>query len=63
VQRLNAVVPGRWRQQFQAIPGELTGGERRRLYLACRLIVTLPPSKSAVRTSTPSTGTSSTEDR
>jgi hypothetical protein len=42
VQRLNAVVPGRWRQQFHAIPGELAGGEKRRLYLACRLLVTLP---------------------
>jgi hypothetical protein len=42
VQRLNAVVPGRWRQQFHAIPGELIGGEKRRLYLACRLSVTLP---------------------
>jgi hypothetical protein len=42
VQRLNAVVPGRWRQQFHVIPGELAGGEKRRLHLACRLIVTLP---------------------
>jgi hypothetical protein len=42
VQRLNEVVPGRWRQQFHGIPGELSGGEKRRLYLACRLIVTLP---------------------
>jgi hypothetical protein len=42
VQRLNAVVPGRWRQQFHAIPGELAGGEKRMLYLSYRLIVTLP---------------------
>ncbi len=39
IQRLNAVVPGRWRQEFRLIdppPGA------KRLYLACRLIVTLP---------------------
>jgi hypothetical protein len=39
IQRLNAVVPGRWRQEFRLIdppPGS------KRLYLACRLIVTLP---------------------
>ena len=39
LQRLNAVVPGRWRQEFRALeppPGA------RRLYMACRLIVTLP---------------------
>jgi hypothetical protein len=40
-QRLNAVVPGRWRQQFAPVPAELTAGSRR-LYLACRLTVTLP---------------------
>jgi hypothetical protein len=34
-------VPGRWRQQFHVVPGELAGGEKRRLYLCCRLIVTL----------------------
>jgi len=42
IQRLNAVVPGRWRQQFQAIPGELVPAGARRVYLACRLTVTLP---------------------
>jgi hypothetical protein len=42
VQRLNAVVPGRWHQQFQSIPAELVPAGTRRIYLACRLIVTLP---------------------
>jgi hypothetical protein len=42
VQRLNAVVPGRWRQQFQPVSAELVPGGTRRIYLACRLIVTLP---------------------
>src|SRR3954453_10380876 len=48
VQRLNCVAPGRWRQQFAAIPPELhptQAGEGRaahRRYLACRLTVTLP---------------------
>jgi hypothetical protein len=39
LQRLNAVVPGRWRQEFKPIdppPGS------KRLYMACRLIITLP---------------------
>jgi hypothetical protein len=39
LQRLNAVVPGRWRQEFRLLdppPGA------KRLYMACRLIVTLP---------------------
>ena len=39
LQRLNAVVPGRWRQEFRVLdppPGA------KRLYMACRLIVTLP---------------------
>src|SRR5947209_15120204 len=39
LQRLNAVVPGRWRQEFRLLdppPGA------RRQYMACRLIVTLP---------------------
>ena len=42
IQRLNAVVPGRWRQEFRLIdppPGA------KRLYMACRLIVTLPVSE------------------
>ena len=42
IQRLNAVVPGRWRQQFQTIPAEFAPAGSRRVYLACRLIVTLP---------------------
>jgi hypothetical protein len=42
VQRLNAVVPGRWHQQFQSVPAELVPAGTRRIYLACRLIVTLP---------------------
>jgi hypothetical protein len=42
VQRLNAVVPGRWHQQFQPVPAELVPAGTRRIYLACRLIVTLP---------------------
>ncbi|HEY5389110.1 MAG TPA: hypothetical protein VIJ83_01040 [Solirubrobacteraceae bacterium] len=42
VQRLNAVVPGRWRQQFPSVPAELVPGGTRKVYLACRLIVTLP---------------------
>src|SRR5579862_4047451 len=39
LQRLNAVVPGRWRQEFRLIdqpPGS------KQLYMNCRLIVTLP---------------------
>jgi hypothetical protein len=42
LQRLNAVVPGQWRQEFTLIdppPGS------KRLYMACRLIVTLPMSE------------------
>jgi hypothetical protein len=35
-------VPGRWRQQFQPVPAELVPAGTRRIYLACRLIVTLP---------------------
>jgi len=42
VQRLNAVVPGRWRQQFESVPAELVPAGTRRIYLACRLIVALP---------------------
>ena len=47
VQRLNHVVPGRWRQQFTPVPAELTpsadnGRGPSRLYLACRLTITLP---------------------
>lgn len=47
VQRLNCVVPGHWRMSFSALDGDLLaatadGQSRRRLYLACRLHVTLP---------------------
>jgi hypothetical protein len=42
VQRLNAAVPGRWRQQFQSIPADFVPAGSRRVHLACRLIVTLP---------------------
>src|SRR5690242_11265609 len=56
IQRLNAVVPGRWRQQFQTLPAEFTPAGSRRVYLACRLIVTLPVEEAA-RTSRRSTRT------
>src|SRR5215207_1517676 len=51
VQRLNCVVPGRWRMEFGALDGELLAAgadsdRRHRLYLACRLIVTLPAKPS-----------------
>src|SRR3954452_7892859 len=47
LQRLNCVVPGRWRMSFTALDGDLLaasadGQTRRRLYLVCRLHVTLP---------------------
>jgi hypothetical protein len=45
VQRLNHVVPGRWQQQFTPVPAELTLTSERgpsRLYIACRLTITLP---------------------
>jgi hypothetical protein len=42
IQRLNAVVPGRWRQQFQSVPAEFIPAGSRRIYLACRLTITLP---------------------
>ena len=42
VQRLNAAVPGHWRQHFQTIPPEFVPTGSRRVYLACRLVVTLP---------------------
>jgi hypothetical protein len=44
IQRLNAVIPGRWRQEFRLLdppPGA------KKLYMACRLIVTLPISEDA----------------
>lgn len=47
VQRLNCVAPGAWRMSFAALDGDLLaaaadGQTRRRLYLTCRLHVTLP---------------------
>jgi hypothetical protein len=42
VQRLNHVVPGRWQQQFTPIPSDLAPAGGKRLYLACRLTITLP---------------------
>jgi hypothetical protein len=42
VQRLNAAVPGHWRQHLQTIPPEFVPTGSRRVYLACRLVVTLP---------------------
>ena len=44
LQRLNAVAPGRWRQEFKLLeppPGS------KRLYMACRLIITLPITEEA----------------
>ena len=54
VQRLNAVVPGRWRQEFQLL--DPPAGAKKR-YMACRLIITLP-GRPAAATSRPSTRTS-----
>src|SRR3954447_14590831 len=47
LQRLNCVVPGRWHMTFAPVEGDLLaaaadGQPRRKLYLACRLHVTLP---------------------
>src|SRR3954452_6142859 len=42
VQRLNAVVPGRWRHEFAPVSRELLPPGGKKLYLACRLIVPLP---------------------
>ena len=42
VQRLNHVVPGRWRQEFARVPNELVPANTKKLYLACRLTITLP---------------------
>src|SRR3954462_15761906 len=47
LQRLNCVVPGRWRMTFTGLDGALLaaaadGQSRRKLYLACRLQVRLP---------------------
>src|SRR4051812_8483132 len=47
LQRLNCVVPGRWRMSFTGLDGDLLaaaadGQARRRLYLTCHLHVTLP---------------------
>src|SRR3954470_12592067 len=41
VHRLNAVLPGRWRQQFTPVTPELiASNQSRKLYIACRLTVT-----------------------
>ena len=48
VQRLNHVVPGRWRQEFTPVAPELLAGGQKRLYLACRLIITLPTETGGV---------------
>ena len=45
IQRLNAVVPGRWRQEFRHVEVSATAGKK--LYLACRLISTLPVLEAA----------------
>src|SRR4051794_21772414 len=47
LQRLNCVVPGRWGMTFNGVESDLLaaaadGQDRRKLYLACRLHVTLP---------------------
>src|SRR3954471_21606477 len=47
LQRLNRVVPGRWRMSFAALDGAVLAAAadaqpRRKLYLTCRLHVTLP---------------------
>jgi hypothetical protein len=42
VQRLNHVVPGRWRQEFTPVAEGLAPGGGKKLYLACRLIISLP---------------------
>jgi len=39
IQRLNAVVPGRWRMEFKLL--QASGAARKR-YMNCRLIITLP---------------------
>ncbi len=39
MQRLNAVVPGRWRQEFRLL--QAAGGAKKR-YMTCKLIITLP---------------------
>jgi len=39
LQRLNAVVPGRWRMEFKLLQAS-TGAKKR--YMTCRLIITLP---------------------
>ena len=41
LQRLNTIVPGRWRQEFRPVAGELVPANAKKLYLACRLTITL----------------------
>ena len=45
VERLNAVVPGRWRQEFQLVKAAAGASKR---YMTCRLIITLPVSHRGV---------------
>ena len=41
-QRLNHVVPGRWRQEFAPLPTTFESDGARKRYLVCRLTITLP---------------------
>jgi hypothetical protein len=41
-QRLNTVCPGAWRMDFAPVPSELVTSNSKKLYLACRLTITLP---------------------
>ena len=41
-QRLNAVCPGAWRQDFQPLAAEIVPANSNKVYLACRLTITLP---------------------
>ncbi len=47
VQRLNHVVPGRWRQQFTPVSGDMVPVNSKKLYLACRLTIALPTETGA----------------
>jgi hypothetical protein len=42
LQRLNTVIPGAWRMEFHTAPAPEAPQAARRLYLACRLVITLP---------------------
>jgi hypothetical protein len=41
-QRLNSACPGAWRMDFAPAPPELVPANNKKLYLACRLTITLP---------------------